>query len=77
MIHELEKVCDDVAVVCSKNGAQLLYVGPREITIKRHKPGVRAEIQDEHNSNASLGRRELVTVYILHYFHSGYLGRLH
>jgi len=77
MIHELEKICNEVAVVCSKHGAQLLYEGPREITMKRHKPGVRAEIRNEHYPNASLGRRELVTVYILHYFHSGYLGRLH
>jgi len=77
MIHELEKICNEVAVVCSKHGAQLLSEGPREITKKRHKTCVRAEIRNEHNANASLGRGELVAVYILHYFHSGYLSRLH
>jgi hypothetical protein len=75
MIHELEKIFKEVAVVCSKHGAQLL--SEREITKKRHKACVRAEIRNEHNPNASLGRGELVTVNILHYFHSGYLSRLH
>jgi len=77
VIHEVEKIGNEVAVVCSKHGAQLLSEGPREITKKRHKAWVRAEIRNKHNSNASLGCGELVTVYILHYFHSGYLSRLH
>jgi hypothetical protein len=77
IIHELEKICNEVAVVCPKHGAQLLFEGPREITKKRHKACVRAGIRNEHNPNASLGRGEVVTVYILHYFHPGYLSRLH
>jgi hypothetical protein len=77
MIHELEKFCNEVAVVCSKHGAQLLSEEPRKITNKRHKAGVRAEIRNEHNPNASLVRGELLTVYILHYIHSGCLSRLH
>lgn len=77
MSHELEKLCNEVAVVCSKHGAQLLSEGPREITKKRHKAGVRAEIRNEHNPNASLGRGELVTAYILRYSHSSCLSRLH
>jgi len=77
MIHELEKICNEVAVACSKHGAQLLFEGPRKITNKHHKAGVRAEIRNEHNPNAGLGRGELVTVCILHYVHSGCLSRLH
>jgi hypothetical protein len=44
MMNELEKICNEVAVVCWKHGAQLLSEGPKEITKKRHKAGVRAEV---------------------------------
>jgi hypothetical protein len=50
MIHELEKICNEVAVVSSKHGAQLLSEGPRKITNKRHKAGGRAGPRFETNT---------------------------